>query len=440
MHHIHSEQLIQIKPKCSNYSVTLNAHNRYFCRYYPGALMVFQGSLDLQRFTSALEQALHYFPFLCGQLSDDGKNLRIVFDEHTGSVICEYAFRPDLSYTKIHESTAQHLPQHVPSQFLSMPEDVNGLLMLQLRVTQCADGFALGYRFNHACLDQSSLLYFLKYVIEFYHPSLSSHSLKHPVLLDTFNLLPKKTASSLDFDAVAQSIGRIKKNEVSPLPVVASQNIQIIFNHEQLRAYGQSLPTVCSTNDLVNAFLLKLYALQEDSDLTCDSISIEMAANCRNRVGLGDETIGNIVATIAVPKVSVQFVRESSLAVLAQMIRQQVQAYSSENFLTILNWYQYAELHELGEDYVAEYLFNPSILMTTNWLGFDYRAIHFDDHPVLAILQAPQTFYRLFLGVITFDHRSDHQVVLNCQIPRSLWSKTQLLCQEYAHDFFVFSE
>ena len=41
-------------------------------------------------------------------------NLRIVFDEHSGSVICEYAECPHLSYTNIHESTSDHLPQPGP--------------------------------------------------------------------------------------------------------------------------------------------------------------------------------------------------------------------------------------------------------------------------------------------------------------------------------------
>ena len=193
----HIDRLIKIFPLRSDYRLLLNAHNRYFCRYYPMAVMVFNEQLDVERFFEALESALNYFPFLFGKLQDDGQNLSIAFsntelnEDRNAAVICELAIRPDLSYFNVHESVSCYLPQHVPPQTYTLPDDVNGLIMIQLRVTQCHDGFVLGYTFNHACLDQASLLYFLNYLTAVYnHDDVSQFA--PPQIVDTFSLLEPK--------------------------------------------------------------------------------------------------------------------------------------------------------------------------------------------------------------------------------------------------------
>lgn len=425
-----NEKFIRLKPKIPSYSITLNAHNRYFCRYYPSALMVFKGCIDTQRFSEAIESALQYFPFLFGKLKDDGMDLQIAFENNSGSVICEYATYPHLSYTEIHESTAMHLPQHLPANLFTMPEDVNGLIMLQLRVTECADGFAFGYTFNHACLDQASLLYFFKYLVAFYNRQ-NANDIAAPNLLDTFSLL-KSPGENIDFDAVACSIGRIEKTRAKPLPVVDYEPIQIIFKKDRMREYCKPIKSQCSSNAIINAFLIKIYALQEERALSSEFFSIEMAANCRKKLGLSDATIGNIVATVAINHVPITVAKSATLLELASMIRQHVNAYTPDNFLTILHWYHQSSIRNNSERYIAEYLVNPSIMMTTNWQGFDYSSIQFEDSQLLAILQPPQPFYRLFLGVITFDNRVGNQIILSCQIPKDILDKTHALCREYA--------
>ena len=433
------DSIVKLTPKISRYSIQLNAHNRYFCRYYPSAVMVFNGLLDITRFIDALNNALNYFPFLFGQLNDDGQNLHISFDQakknRGGYVICEFATFLEDSYLEIHKAIKMYLPQHLPPHLSTMPENVNGLIMIQFKVTQCGDGFILGYTFNHACLDQASLLYFFKYLVASYHKNDVSKFIV-PHLLDTFNLLEtsnKKIAyDHIEFDTVARSIGRINKTTVTASPIVDHLQIQISFNQHSLSEYCQTLNQYCSSNDIINAFLIKIYALQNHHAFKSDTLSIEMAANCRSRLGLSESMIGNIVATVGIKNIPVKIVKSSSLIDLSLMIRQHVKAYSHENFLLILNWYYQSSLLNNSEQYIAEYLINPSIIMTTNWQGFDYSKIMFEDSKLLAILQPPQQFYRLFLGVITFDNRWQHEIILSVQIPKSILNKTRELCEGYS--------
>ncbi|WP_028536499.1 acyltransferase [Paludibacterium yongneupense] len=395
--------------------------------------MKFSGVIDEARFLVALESSLQSFDFLFSTLRERSGNIHAEYrggeaDSHVGL---------ERSTQGAIENTAALLPQTIDSRVLHPDGSVDGLPMLYLKLTHFPGGFAIGYFFNHAFIDQSSLVYFFKSLARHYNEA--ADGLPEPVLVDTLSLLEDGDKCDCncrdDFLAQGEQLGFLCRplscaDDHDARNVRPAQGCDLQFDAAAITVLRNNAASPVSSNDIINAVLLKIHA--EDRSLNYSRL--EMACDMRHAIGLDDSTIGNIIASITTGEMASADIRKMTVLDLAIAIRRLVARRGRSNLSRILNWYRQLEQHTDNADRVVHRIqSDPSIVLTSNWSQFDYPAIRFGRDSMLEALEHPHAAMAPYLGIITFGTAGGRvNPHLSVTLPLDLLATARQLGQENA--------
>jgi hypothetical protein len=358
----------------------ISAYESYFNKFTVSGIMLFekQQPIDLDKLISALEKSLEYFNFLFYRSCSEN----FIKDKY-----CAIVFKSANTITPLADITSQLTP----------PPNPNGQIALQF--TQGSGEYAIAYTFNHAFLDQSSLLTFFDIITHLYHNQ--DYTPTHIQLLNPDNALSLKEREiwrnkeySLN---IARQHDRIHKDDYTLTAYQALNKDQKTYpiklyipkaKLKQIQIAWSDGQTYISSNDMINALLVYLAAhdkkLRQHGPLEC-----QFAMNVRPALGLGTHNIGNYLTMVTIPNDKLlPFAEDKDLKGIATKIRQQVLQTNPNHFNDLINWYATLnDRQESGDDYISRFRLNPAMIQTTNWTSFDYNTLALDKAKFIGLSQ-----------------------------------------------------
>ena len=388
--------------KC--WSRILHPLEYFCCTVYTGGALHFKGKLDQTRFIEALQYTLKNFDFLFCRLHTDGGQVHASYSENSNNFV-----QLELE----HNGSSSPLPEKIDDRIRTgMVDDLEGLPMCALKVTTLHDGFTLGYRFNHALLDQASIFYFFKYLSIYYSDKTETEYLAKPKLAD-FDLLTAKNTPTFrdleEFRAYGKSQGfqfLADKSELTtkittPFPGAI---VDVHFKLSALSKLKAESECFITENDLINALLLKIYAM-DPSFLPNEEQHFSFPCNMRKKCGLDESVIGNLVYSCRLT-LKTDYIRKATLIELAQINRKALNAVTPEAFKEWLMWYEgFTKFSQNPKEYVLTNFIKPQHWTSSNWSSFNYQEIAFD-HQQATTLTTPSAsslLASLGMSVICFD-------------------------------------
>lgn len=318
-----------------------------------------------------------------------------------------------------------------------MNNTVDGLAMLYLKLTQLADGFTIAYYFNHAFLDHSSMMFFLKTLCNYYNQQLDH--METAQLTELTTLLNQEDFYLYDnIHQFRQDAHHLMNKVYTPDPAqlklsmsyfTTFKTYQLIFKEEALQAFKATSKHYISTNDIVNAILMKINA--NDLILSTHSTSeIGFACNLRKHFGLKDHHIGNLWLDFNNGAIERSKIKDNAILDVAIHLRTLIEQSNLANHTNRLNWFQNLERNgESYTNYVANFLIDPTSIISTNWNNFDYSKIKFNENTVIAIEQ-PSVAQYPYTAIITFNNLGEAKTVVNITLPESAIAYAQHLAEQ----------
>lgn len=427
-----------LPPQNNNFQRKLSVLEASLSKFYPSTIVLFPGQINVEQFNLALEKTLHSINFLFCQLKVVEDN---VYAEYT-SDNDKYAITAEFEYTEISLKDTDNdnlflMPQIIDPRTTKMDNTVDGLAMLYLKLTQLADGFALAYYFNHAFLDQSSMVFFLKTLCNYYNQQLEH--VETPQLVELTTLF--NPADFWLYDNIhqfRQDARRLMNKIYAPDPSQLKLSMsyfakcipyKLVFKEEALQEFKATTKHYISTNDIVNAILMKINA--NDLALSTHATSeIGFACNLRKHFGLKDYHLGNLIGGILIDKIERTKVKDSAIIDVAVQIRSLIEQDDLSKHTNMLNWFQNLEQNsENYTNYVANFLIDPTSIISTNWNSFDYSQIKFNENTVIAIEQ-PSVAQYPYTAIIHFNKLDEAKTVVNITLPESAIAYAKYLAEQ----------
>lgn len=409
-------QVKTFSPPESSWSQGLDNYNAFLCPYYVKNSLFFPGTVDRQRFIKAMKETLDTFHFLYGKLHVDGPAISIGYTPSSGPITLEIETKESSMKAA---SNLETLPQFDPS-IQAFSKGVEGVSVIGFKLTEFQDGFVIGCRFSHL-MDESSMNYFFRCLSQKYE---GKPDLKAPVLFD-IESLPEKSMTPIvtttleEFRTIGKELGRVyASKQVAPTTQKKEERqvIELRFSEKKLKEMRESSSSVISSNDIINAVLLRIHA-QNPAFSNEDTHAFSFPCNMRKRCDLGDEAIGNVLYTCLTKGLVTGKLRSSTVTELAQMNRKKVeQDVNKENYLQAASWlFNFKTFSENPTDY------QPSLLgafCTSNWATFNYDEISFNGKSPVK-LSCPSSAPR-GSSVITFDcFKGEKEFITTFAIPNN---------------------
>ena len=461
--------LARFYPKNTRWEKKLNSINYFLAPVFLSQSLCFKGKVSLERFLDAMHESLQDFDFLFSQLhrsdgdlyagySTAGGNnsfiqLEIEKKQETINASSLASITPNKVDKKIHSTAANQ------SDDLSMPivELFTGLPMVAFKLTTFIDGFAIGCYWNHALLDQSSMVYFFKYLSQVYSFGRDGISLQKPNLVDVDSLFPN-VKSAYDFKSVADFRARSeaiigfkhtppevnntlprKTDKTKPSPKLESHTtVNLTFKLSEINKLKNKAEQYLSVNDIIHGILLKIYSFNPDLSLD-ENFCFGFVCNMRKHCRLGEEAIGNIISHPLIG-LTLKDIKSKTPLELALCNRQRMSNITPEFFKKSLDWYTH--LQKYNENPLHYNIgFNSLNARVTNWTSFDYDNILFDSASPIA-LKTP-CFASARINIISFDTKENEKQLktsvsvspVGLDLLTELESKSKLFVSEYRTPF-----
>lgn len=362
-------------------------------------------SVDKTRYISSMQQVLK--TFACVFLRFDAQQL--IIDDRSMFVF---------EYMSTNTALDSQLNNLMPAK------NVNG--MLSIKLTESASHFAIGYVFNHALFDQSSILRFLSEVSMLYN---NQCRLKKADLY----VLDSSRQSALDnmtaftrinnHASIADRFGKIHK-DLYPMrgyPPLANDHhtFKLSLNIPKsslrvLQAKWSEENLKISSNDIINSILVTLAAHDKEL-MKYGPLECQFPMNVRKKLGLSSAHIGNYLLLIWYTEDEIKrHAQAFDIRTLSQVIKQKVAAVNPGEFNNLIDWY--ATLNRRNEsyaDYISRFQYNPAMVQTTNWTSFDYHSISLDQAKFIEITQPKPFYFRPYLCPITMRVKHN-EIIYTC--------------------------
>ena len=427
--------LARFYPTNTRWEKKLTSINYFLAPVFLNQGLCFKGEVNLERFLDAMHESLQDFDFLFSQLhrndgdlyasysTEDGNNsfiqLEIETKQETINASSLASITPNKVDKKIHSITANQsddLPMPIVESFTGMP-------MVAFKLTTFIEGFAIGCYWNHALLDQSSMVYFFKYLSQVYSFGRDGISLQKPNLVD-IDSLSSNVKSAYIFKSVADFRERSeaiigfkytppktdttaprKTDKTKPPPKLESHiTVDLNFKLSEINKLKSKEKQYLSVNDIIHAVLLKIYSFNPDLPLD-KNFCFGFVCNMRKYCELGEETIGNIISHPLI-RLTLKDIKSKNLLELALCNRQCVSNITLELFQKSLGWYTHIQAYNENPLHYNT-AFDSSNARVTNWTSFDYRNIQFDSaYPIE--LKTP-CFASSRVNIISFDTKENEK-------------------------------
>lgn len=304
---------------------TLCSISDWLVRMYPVSIVFFYDcTLDSRRLAGALERVLVDFPVFAGRLTRVGARACI---QHAGSVPFETVAHPSTSRELLAAMESPALPYELitPIDARKAPSGTEPLLTVRLTHTRDG-GSVLGLTWHHSVGDMASFMLLLRAW------SASAEDLPYvrPLLVKDRQAYLDET---LEDAGDVHSLKRLGPAEIAQLLGYVAMHawrkrrVDLKFSDEQLEALrarmSQETGTRLSINDALCAHVSDtLYAL----DGKGVRHKIWLSINCRSRLGLPAELVGNLNGIVGVDVGGQQ-----TAALAAAELRRRIEGYSARD-------------------------------------------------------------------------------------------------------------
>jgi hypothetical protein len=367
--------------------------------------LLFNGSLDMDRFLTSLEYVASVCPWLMGtfDVRDDGQIYVVPRAVADGSSVgpgffeCEYDNRKDRYSQYQSNQVADVLPQYVHEKLMRPDlcfQSVQDLPVCAFRVTQYASQFTIGYRLNHVFFDQGAIVYLFKFLSNIYNNGGTAATMSNPVFSPKIDIIPSDTphiASREEFDA-RPPLPFSFTNEPKDLSLAPVHEVIVSINADKIVECRASNPALArlSTNDLVNGLLMKALVRFNEASKPDQGLRLLFARNMRRPLGLDDSIIGDYVHLECLQS-KIDRAKSMSITEFALQNREVVsQPASAEQFVDEVVWLRDLKTY-LGKFDVGAFWADRHTALVTNWTSFDYDRICFDGNSALEVLMPKHT-------------------------------------------------
>ncbi|EFA83221.1 hypothetical protein PPL_04011 [Heterostelium album PN500] len=419
--YLDEDSIVTFKPSGQSYEHKLNGIEYFFAVYYTRGGMYFEGeSVDVDRFLEAMSEALADCDFMFVDLDLDNNIAKYPSPATSKNVVTlQIEERLNESVFSIND----YLPtKNIDQRMFGFAPTVDGLPIVSFKLSRAKDGFLIGYYFNHAYFDQSSIFYFLKYQSHIYTYGKDKMKLKKPELVSLDFLVSKdyQVDSIEQFKTLGEELGYYYKNATAANDQASSTPLEslvldIYFNTEEFDKLKKQTDKYLSTNDIIHGVLLKMYSFNPsygDDDDFC----LKYNCNMRKLSNLGEESIGNIVYGDCFI-VKVRDMRNKSILELAIANRECLAKLSLDGMKKETTWMHYAQHYKQNPHQFGNGKANPIACRASSWTGFDYDTISYGTAKPKQ-LKCPCIAQYGNINMITFEHINQKKVfVTSIYIP-----------------------
>ncbi|MGE6761480.1 acyltransferase [Corallococcus interemptor] len=369
---------------------------------------VFSGRLDTERFTQALRRTLIRYPFFHGTLRQQ---------DDAVLVLCHHPPRPgiregmsavglDLEDVDAPFPTGDRRVLY-SGDFVSRlapgkpPVHDGRRPLLHLKLTHFRDASVVGLSWNHALTDLHGIYDFLRAVSDAYsHPG---HEPGNPPVFDRRDIwrnLEEAPAAGarpsregrhgivhISRAKAALGIARYLKQAVTDaVPVCLFLDEDGV---DAIKARAQAAGTKVSTNDVVNATLLKFFGECTRDPRASPDVGLYFPIDVRELLGAPRGSVANCLGNAsAVLKRADLW--DSSVTELTMRNRAVVSAYGREQLRGDLRWADYWRRNTSAGSVYHHWLLGRDRVYSSNWTSQELARVRFDDAAFVALLRSSQ--------------------------------------------------
>lgn len=432
-------KLYKIHPNdINNFYRQLNIVEITYSGFYVPCVLIFSGKINMERLIFSLEKAGNLFNFLFCRFKTKERNVYIEYLNDDPSYFMPMEFEvSSLNLEDIPDHCDFLLPQQVDPIVSNVGGNINDVPMIYFRVTQMQNGFSLGYYFNHAFLDQISLLSFLNNVCIYYNND-SLDKLIKPHLADlvslvSINEIESSSEGKIDQQKNKENLGDVANQKLINESFSNPSACRVSFPVDKLLKFRQDSNQYISKNDIINAVISKIYA---SNKLLKDSLNftLEFTYNMRKVLGLDEKDIGNIITTVITENLNVGEVRASNIADVAARIRSGLKKVDKYVFFRFIK--KIVEHPEQMGNVFMESVTSPTNIFTTNVSDLNYNNVHFDDNPVVALKFSYRGCYLYsFSSFISFEKLHQEEIIAYIGLPQDVLN----FANDLSHQLGIFN-
>lgn len=390
-------------PSKQHWHKTLSPIERFNAPFFGKGCLYFKGKVELEKFLIAMQNTLDSFDFIFTRFHQDEKGLMVRYSdlassENSEGVQLEIEYSPQL-ITSLDENSC--VPQKVDQKVLAgFTTDLEGLMIGAFKLTVCEDGFVIGFILNHAFFDQSSIVYFFKYLSAMYSNDKNNIVLRKPMLVEDIDISQNQISKLEDVAYLRRngvSLGYQYIDDLTKfMNIVQSPYSGIVldlhFITTEFEALKNSSSCIISNNDIMHAILFKIHALNPEL-LPDNNLKLFFLCNMRKRLGFGHEVIGNYQCVHQID-VNINYIRQASLLELAKYNRDFVSKINTEKYINDLMWYKcFFELGQTSDNYCLVPIVDTQARGISNLTSFSYADISFNGvTPVALYMPSLATF------------------------------------------------
>ncbi|RKG69894.1 hypothetical protein D7W79_32470 [Corallococcus exercitus] len=370
---------------------------------------VFSGRLDTERFTQALRATLIRYPFFHGTLRQQ---------QDAVLVVCHHPPRPgtregmsavglDLDEVDAPFPTGDRRVLY-SGDFVSRlapgkpPVHDGRRPLLHLKLTHFRDASVVGLSWNHALTDLHGIYDFLRAVSDAYtHPG---HEPREPPVFDRRDIWrhlgePGEAAGVQPSRQGRHGIVHISRAKATLgiaryLKQAVTDAVPVcLFLDEDgvdaIKARAQAAGTKVSTNDVVNATLLKFFGECTRDPRAPTDVGLYFPIDVRELLGAPPGSVANCLGNAsAVLKRADLW--SSSVTELALRNRAVVSAYGRTQLREDLHWADYWRRNTSQGSVYHHWLLGRDRVYSSNWTSLELAHVRFDDAAFVTLLRSSQ--------------------------------------------------
>ncbi|EGC37323.1 hypothetical protein DICPUDRAFT_77037 [Dictyostelium purpureum] len=381
------DNTVKFKTRNKKWVKKLHPNDLFSAPMFIRCSFCFKGKIDLNKFILALNESFKDFEmFLTTFKKDNNNDIFICYKENEYKQVLEIEDRPlDLienSYSKV-ENLVPTLKTICPIQESGISLHLDGLKMAAFKLSIFENGFCIGYNINHACIDQTGIYYYFKYLSQLYSFGREHLKLKKPEFIDYKSYENKEFqfADTNEAHEYAKKLGFYYKEKAQDNNIFEKNSILFLnFNLREIDNFKkESNETTLSKNDIIIGIIFKLYTfsshLNENQDFNLKYIS-----SVRKHGNIGEEIMGNIFRYNGI-SLKVGEIRKMNIIELSKINRKSVNSITIDHFKNDISWFNY--IHSLDNyGYFIPTIYGTNI---SNWNSLDYNKIQFGSSTPFAL-------------------------------------------------------
>ncbi|RKH65864.1 acyltransferase [Corallococcus llansteffanensis] len=394
-----AERILLSAPEAPQRTWALSAVDIALKDMFVSFALAFSGPIHTARFAEALRRALVQHPFFHGTLQTRNEALLLVSPAPTGNgaVALDVATVEDTLELK-------HWPALYRSAFIDglVPkgrlEGQRDRPLLHLKLNHFQNASVVGLTWNHALSDLHGIYGFLGAVAQVYNggdapgaePLFDRAAIWRELQLDPEAGAPPSREGRNGIVGISRLRAGLGLARYLGTGVHDAVPLCLLLDEDGVEALKAELaPTGvrASTNDVVNATLLKAFAECARDTAGTGDVGLYFPIDVRGLLGIPPGTLanclGNASAVLSLPELS-----RASVAELTARNRAVVAAFGKAQLEADIRWADHWRRNTRPSSVYHHWLFGRDRVYSSNWSSQDLTRLHFEDAAFVAMLRS----------------------------------------------------